>query len=236
MAITHSRRSAAKLSFTPRSRRAAAMPSAGSHETTSMSDMTSTPTLADQFVALATALLARLSAHDKALDAALAADAEANTKIADLTGQLSAANDQIATLQAKVAAELDPTPLTNVIAQMQAAVSAPDQTAPSEDSVSGSAPAAPAQPVVTEAPSGAVVTVDAGAGTTTHEDTSGTTTVVPHDGSAPTATDSAGSPVAPSSTAVDEATQAAASAGVTVGGGADSVSGALGNDMVHEAV
>ena len=185
-----------------------------------MSDTeTATPTVIEQVAALAVTLLARLAAHDTELAAARKADADADAQIADLNSKLADANNEISSLQQKVATQLDLTPLTNVMAQMQAAVNAPDDATPAPAAPAApaepvSVAAVPAAPVVTPTPTGEV-TVDAAAGTSTHvADADGTSTVVTHATGDVTATDINGNPVAPTQTAVNETVDALTAAGV----------------------
>lgn len=111
-----------------------------------MSDTDITPTIVQQFAAIAEALLSRLVKHDAELASAKKADADAEAAVADLTEQLATATGQIQALQQKVNAQLDLSPLQGVMTKMQAAVSAPDDDAPAPS------PAPVADPVTVEAP------------------------------------------------------------------------------------
>lgn len=167
------------------------------------------------------------------------------SKVQELSAALKTLLPQHQDTVAKLAAtEAERDDLKAKLATAEATIADNESTASADlDSVTSAikaeseASAAASTPVVTTSPTGATVTVDPSVGTTTHVDpATSTTTTVPHDGSAPTAVDTSmtpAQPVEPTPVAVMEATDATTAAGVTIGTGSDTITGGLGNDLVH---
>ena len=181
------------------------------------------------------------------------------SKVQELSDALKTLVPRYQDTVAKLAAtEADRDSLKSQLATAEATIADNESTAGSDLDIVNALGAAEtaastaASPVVTTASSGATVTVVPSTatdpvtspdgtvtqpGTVTHVDpTSPVVTTVDTSTGVTTAVNTSTTPptaVTPDPAAVAEATAAAASAGVTVGSGSDSISGGLGNDMVH---